>query len=112
MFLLMKRENSKILTEHIVEDSVETVVHSIEAANMELDGKTDIVTDEMQQGADPDEVAIFYNLGKDSWKKQVISNGGSHSMRVHDFDEDGDTDIIGANWREHVVKLWINKLNP
>ena len=103
---------ASIWTEHIVEDSVEAVVHSMGAADMNLDGKMDIVIAEMQQGVDPDEVAIFYNQGKDIWEKQVLSTNGSHSMRLYDFDEDGDTDILGANWREHVVKLWINEINP
>ena len=63
----------------------------------------------MQQGADPDEVAIFYNQSKDSWKKQIISTGGSHSMRVLDADGDGDMDVFGANHAEHIVKMWVNE---
>ena len=100
---------SSIWKEHIVADSVETVLHSIGAADFDLDGKTDIVVAEMQQGKDPDEVAIFYNKGRNKWEKQVISTGGSHSMRLYDFDGDGDTDILGANFAENVVKLWLNE---
>ena len=96
--------------EHIVADSIETVVHSIGAADFNLDGKMDIVIAEMQQGVDPDEVAIFYQQAKDNWEKQVISTNGSHSMRIYDFDGDGDMDIVGANFAEHVVKMWVNDL--
>jgi hypothetical protein len=100
---------SSIWKEHIVADSVETVVHFIGAADFNSDGKMDIIIAEMQQGADPDEVAIFYNLGKDRWEKQVISTGGSHSMRLFDFDGDGDMDALGANHAEHIVKMWVNE---
>ncbi len=100
-----------IWKEHIVADSVETVLHSIGAADFDLDGKVDIVIAEMQQGVDPDEVAIYFNQGKHKWEKQVISTGGSHSMRLYDFDQDGDTDIVGANFAEHTLKMWINRKN-
>lgn len=100
---------SLIWKEQIVADSVETVVHSIGAADFDLDGRTDIIVAEMQQGSDPDEVAIFYNQGETMWKKQVISTGGSHSMRLYDFDEDGDIDVFGANHAENIVKMWLNE---
>jgi hypothetical protein len=95
--------------EHIVADSVESVLHSMGAADFNSDGKTDIIVAEMQQGADPDEVTIFYNQGDNTWGKQVISTGGSHSMRLFDFDRDGDMDIFGANHADHAVKMWVNE---
>lgn len=95
--------------EHIVADSIETIVHSISTADFNSDGKIDIVTAEMQQGNDPDDVTIFYNTGRDSWEKQVISTGGCHSMCVSDFDDDGDIDVFGANFAEHVVRLFENQ---
>lgn len=103
-------ESSSFWKEHVVADSVETVVHSMGTADFNLDGNTDIIVAEMQQGADPDEVSIFYNFGVDKWEKQVISTGGSHSMRLYDFDGDGDIDILGANHAENIVKMWINEL--
>jgi hypothetical protein len=98
-----------IWKEHIVADSVESVLHSIGAADFDLDGKTDIIVAEMQQGEDPDEVAVFHNLGKNRWEKQVISTGGSHSMRIFDFDGDGDIDIVGANFAGNILKMWVNE---
>jgi hypothetical protein len=103
------KDPSLIWKEHIIADSIETVIHSVGTADFNLDGNMDIIIAEMQQGADPDEVAIFYNNGKDNWEKQVISTGGSHSMRLCDFDGDGDMDIFGANFAEHVVKMWVNE---
>jgi len=95
--------------EHILADSVETVVHSLGAADFDSNGKKDIIFAEMQQGSDPDEVAILYNYGSDRWEKQVISDDGSHSMRLFDFDEDGDIDITGANFAENILKIWFNE---
>ena len=69
----------------------------------------DIVMAEMQQGADPDEVVIFYNQGDNEWKKQMLSTGGCHSMRVFDADGDADMDIFGANFAENVVRMWVNQ---
>ena len=96
--------------EHIVADSVETVFHSMGAADFDLDDKIDIIVAEMEQGIDPDEIAIFYNLGNNKWEKRVISTGGSHSMRIMDIDYDGDPDLFGANWNDNVLKIWLNEL--
>jgi hypothetical protein len=102
-------DRAAIWKEHIIADSIETIVHSIGAGDFDEDGKIDIVTAEMQQGADPDEVVIFYNEGEDAWEKHVLSSRGCHSMRVFDADGDGDRDIVGANFAENVVRMWINE---
>jgi hypothetical protein len=96
--------------EHIVVPEIETVIHFIGGADFNQDGRADLVYSEMTQGADPDEVAILYNLGENKWEKRVISTGGSHSMRITDIDNDGDPDLFGANWNDHIVKMWTNKL--
>ena len=100
---------SGIWKEHKVIDSIETVIHFIGAADFNLDGNMDFMLAHMQQGADPDEVAVYYQERNNRWKKQVISTGGSHSMRLGDFDGDGDTDAFGGNWEGHVVTMWINE---
>lgn len=105
------KDPSGIWKENIVADSIETVVHSMGVADFDSDGKKDIIIAEMQQGVDPDEVTIFFNQGRNRWEKEVISTGGSHSMRLFDFDGDGDTDAFGANHADHVVKMWVNESN-
>jgi hypothetical protein len=85
-------------------------VHFVDASDFNRDGKVDVITAEMKQGKDPDEIAIYFNQKqRKTWKKEVISTGGSHSMRLGDFDQDGDTDVFGANWQEDTVKMWINQ---
>ena len=79
---------------------------------MNGDGAMDVVAAEMHQGADPDEVAVYINQGSGlSWKKQIISTKGSHYIRVGDIGNDGDMDIIGANWSGSYqpIEMWENK---
>jgi hypothetical protein len=94
--------------EHVIIPAIETVVHSIGSADFNKDGRADIVYARMTQGADPDEVAVLFNNRTDKWEKEVISTGGSHSMRIADIDGDGDPDIFGANWNDNIIKIWIN----
>jgi len=100
-----------IWIEHIVVDSIEAVIHFIGAADFNLDGNMDFMIAQMGQGADPDEVAVYYQRNGDRWEKEVISTGGSHSMRLFDFDEDGDMDAMGANHSENILKMWENQKN-
>jgi hypothetical protein len=96
-------------SEHIVTDGVEAVHHFIDVADMDNDGDQDVVTAEMHQGDNPDEVKIYLNSGSgQSWAKQIIATTGSHSMRAVDVDGDGDIDLFGANWKGSQVDLWEN----
>jgi hypothetical protein len=98
--------------EHIIEPQVETVYHSLQVADMNGDRLLDIVTAQMHQGVDPDEVMIYFNQKKGStWLRQVISEKGSHGLQVADVDGDGLPDVMGANWSGpyQPVELWMNK---
>jgi hypothetical protein len=102
-------------TEHIIAERVECVIHGLATADMNGDGAVDVVTAEMHQGADPDEVAIHINRDNgSSWKKQVVSTKGSHYIRVADIGNDGDMDIMGANWsgRYQPIEMWENLTCP
>lgn len=99
--------------EHIVEKNVEAVYHSLELADINNDGQLDIITAEMHQGDDPDEVMVYYNENDgQSWKKQVLSTKGSHDVITGDIGNDGDIDIVGANHAgdQAPVELWENLL--
>jgi hypothetical protein len=98
--------------EHIIAESIECVIHGLATADINGDGMIDVVSSEMHQGADPDEVAVFINKANGSaWIKQVISTKGSHLIRAVDIGNDDDIDIIGANWSGpyQPVEMWENK---
>lgn len=97
-------------TEHPIALDVESVHHFVGAADFDSDGDCDVVTAEMEQGADPDQLQLYLNTGDHlTWTPHNISNMGSHSMRVLDMDGDGDSDLFGANWQGQRVDLWINE---
>ncbi len=97
-------------TEHIIENNVEAVHHFVGVADFNNDGLMDVAAAEMHQGADPDEVKVFTNQGDGlSWTKQVLATTGSHSMQLLDVGNDGDMDLLGANWVGNDIELWENE---
>ncbi len=103
--------------EHPIDPAV-SYFHTFEAADMDFDGDLDLVTAEMHQSANPDEVSIYFNDGAGTaWSQQVVAESGSHNVRVADVGGDGDLDIFGANWNDGapdsaVVTLWENLTSP
>lgn len=108
--------------EHGIEPNIETAMHSAVLADINLDGHIDLVTAEMHQSSDADggdRVLVYSNPGAavltaTSWTPTVISTEGSHSLRAVDFNNDGLTDIVGANWdakngRNTNINLWLNQ---
>ncbi len=102
--------------EHVIVERIETVVHFVGAMDADLDGRTDIAIAQMHQGEDPDEVAIHLQRDRAGtlWYKHTLSTKGSHAMRIADVDDDGDQDIVGANWSGdyQAVELWRNQSCP
>ncbi len=89
-----------VWAENII-DSPISYMHTFQIADIDKDNDLDIVTAEMHQSADPDEVSVYINEESAStWTKTVIDNGGSHNIRIGDIDNDGDIDIFGANWND------------
>ncbi len=98
--------------EHVIVPEIECVIHSLAVGDIDEDGTIDIAVAEMHQGTDPDEVAIHFNGGKGrSWKRQVLSDRGSHDIVLGDIGGDGDLDIVGANHSgdRNSVQLWRNE---
>ena len=104
-------------TEHAV-DSTVSYLHTFEAADMDRDGDLDLVTAEMHQSSDPDEVSVYLNEGDGLvWNQLVVATSGSHNVRVGDIGDDADIDIFGANWNDSapnsaVIELWENQSGP
>ena len=96
--------------EHVIVPTIECVIHSLGVGDLDGDGDIDVAIAEMHQGKDPDEVSIHLNEGNGtSWRKQVLSNTGSHDIVVADIQGDGDLDILGANHAGvHPLELWKN----
>lgn len=102
-------------TEHPVDGSA-AYLHTFKAADMDRDGDIDLVTAEMHQSRDPDEISVYLNTGGGrSWIQQIVATSGSHNLRIGDIDRDGDIDIMGANWNDSapdsaVIRIWRNNL--
>jgi hypothetical protein len=97
--------------ERVVEPEIEGV-HSLQVADMDGDGDADIVSAKMHQYSAPQEVSVYVNGGNGgSWDKKVLSTKGSHNVFVADIGNDGDLDILGANWSGEYqpIELWLNR---
>ncbi|MGB7492010.1 MAG: FG-GAP-like repeat-containing protein [Thermoanaerobaculia bacterium] len=103
--------------EHSIDPAV-SYFHTFKAADMDRDGDLDLVTAEMHQSSNPDEVSIYLNEGSGLvWNQQVVDTTGSHNLRVGDIGNDLDIDIYGANWNDSapnsaVIEMWENQSGP
>ena len=97
-------------SEQIILEDIESVVHSLQAGDVDRDGDTDLVYAEMHQGSDPDRVALLENRLDHGWREWPVDDEGSHNVVLFDRDVDGDLDIAGANWdgERQDVQVWQN----
>jgi hypothetical protein len=107
-----------IWDQHVIDDDVD-YIHTFRSADVNNDGRLDVVTAEMHEsGYHPDRpsrrrVSVYLNEGGGRrWSQEVIARTGSHNVRIADIGADGDIDIFGANWggRHHPVEMWENEL--
>jgi VCBS repeat protein len=93
--------------EHVIDPSVD-FVHTFQVVDVNKDGRLDIVFGEMAQ-SERKRVGYFINPGGTGpWPMTVISTAGTHNIRVGDVNNDGNVDIVGANWQAPPMTAWIN----
>lgn len=86
--------------EHVVKDDAEAVHHFVGAGDFDGNGLPDVFSAEMSQSDGADDVSVFLQCGElDEWRQLILSEKGSHSMKVADLDGDGRDEVVGANWQ-------------
>jgi hypothetical protein len=79
-------------------------LHALAVADMNGDGKTDIVSNEQEEllppGRENPRWIVWENLGGLKFQEHVILDAklGGHELQVGDVDRDGDTDICSKPW--------------
>jgi hypothetical protein len=77
--------------------------HDIELADLDLDGRIDIVArDQSAFGANGNWIAIYHQENPQSWRKTIIDCPHGEGLKLGDIDLDGDADVlIGGLWYEN-----------
>ncbi len=85
--------------------------HTLQAADMDLDGDRDVVAGQMPKAAGRDKLVVFRNRGDDStWDREVVASTGIYSGVLGDIGADGDADIVGSrNWDSPPIELYENR---
>jgi hypothetical protein len=95
-------------TERTIDPSVE-YVHTFQVADVNRDGRLDVVFAEMLQSS-RDRVGYFLNPGgTGQWPITVVDTAGSHNIRIGDLLGNGRLGIVGANWQGPPVTAWIDR---
>ncbi len=103
-------------TRAALSETVSSTHHSLQIVDWDLDGDLDVATARMQQAEDP-VVEVLLNDGSPAlWPVDVVDTVSSHDLVAADVDEDGDVDLIGADWKSSSaldgapLRLWRNEL--
>lgn len=110
MILLWKNQGGAGPTgSPLVVDSLFPGVHCVVGCHVDDDGSMDL----MGAANECDQIAVFYNLGDDSWQKVVVDSTfkGTQSVSPADFDGDGDTDAAAAAGALGQFAWWENPGN-
>jgi hypothetical protein len=100
-------------TRHVIESDVEGA-HTLQPADMDLDGDLDLVVGQMHT-TDDRELAVHFNVDGNGqrWQRALVDDVGLHNGVVADIDSDGDMDIFGSNWVGNPpLRVWLNRLDP
>ena len=85
-------------------------LHTLDAADVDLDGDIDLVSgiSQVGQGDEPAEVFVYLNGGDGtSWTKMGIDDVNIYSGIFVDYDNDGDADIVGPdNWKSGPLRFF------
>ncbi len=108
-------DRNTLWTEHIVANNI-TRMHGLGVADFNNDGILDIHTSVRHDNpGEQDNVSIWISNGETvpGFLEYVVDDRGSHFSKIGDIDQDGDIDILGANWSGHDnlhsdVLLWRN----
>jgi hypothetical protein len=83
-------------------------VHDIEAGDLDLDGRVDVVARNQsafrrsESDAGGSVIFLYFQTGRNTWSKQRIECPHGEGLDLADVDGDGDLDIlIGARWYEN-----------
>ncbi len=100
-------------TPHLVAAQVDRA-HTLQAADMDGDGDTDLVIGQLPTVPDPHLFIMENTTGDGSqWVRREIDAAPLHDGVVVDIGNDGDLDIYGAGFTTHPpVRAWINRAAP
>ena len=74
-------------------------VHGPGLADMDGEGRLDVVAAKMQQARAPQAASVYLNQGGGEWwRRQVVATTGAHNIVLIDIGGNGRTGIYGANW--------------
>ncbi|MCC6698746.1 MAG: VCBS repeat-containing protein [Candidatus Hydrogenedentes bacterium] len=86
--------------------------HTLQAADWDLDGDTDLLVGGMTQSRHRGLKLLLNAGGGTGWTSLVIQTNGSYSAECGDLDGDGDTDIVGIqDWNAAPTYLYRNRVH-
>ena len=93
---------SGVWTEHILFEGHHC--HSVTAADLDQDGRTDILGTEFTDGC----VYCWMNRGDGTFTRIDLPLRGAHLVRTADINRDGRLDILGAGYTAREIGWWEN----